>query len=46
MTEESINTAGLTEEQCMYVEFWHPLLEEMNQEHGWSVDTFNKRWYS
>ena len=45
MTHESINTAGLTDKQCLYVDFWRPLLEEMNDKHGWCVNTFNKRSY-
>lgn len=43
MTQEPINLAGLTNRQCLYVEFWRPALEYMNREHGWKRNTVNPR---
>ena len=45
MTHESINTAGLTDKQRLYADFWCPLLNEMNDKHGRRGSTFNKRSY-
>ena len=39
-------TTGLTERQQQYVEFWRPLLENLNAEHGWNVRTHNSvNWF-
>lgn len=32
----------LTEGQQRYVQFWKPLLEELNNNHGWNIKTENK----
>ena len=45
MAQEPINTAGLTNRQRLFVDFWRPLLEELNDKHGWSVRTFSERSY-
>ena len=45
MTQEQTNLAGLTNRQRLYAEFWRPVLEYMNREHGWKRNAFNKRTY-
>ena len=42
----SPTASGLTERQQQYVEFWRPLLENLNAEHGWNVRTHNRdSWF-
>ena len=38
-------TTGLTETQQRYLHFWKPLLEELNNKHGWNIRTENPRSY-
>lgn len=35
-------TTELTDTQKRYVQFWRPLLERLNSEHGWNIGTENK----
>lgn len=40
------NTDGLTGSQKRYVQFWRPLLENLNAEHAWNVRTHNSdNWF-
>ena len=42
----SPTASGLTERQQQYVEFWRPLLGNLNAEHGWNVRTHNRdSWF-
>ena len=35
----------LTETQAKYVQYWKPLLEELNNTHGWNIKTENRYSY-
>lgn len=47
-TKQTKTEGSLTDRQKQYVQFWRPLLENLNAEHGWSVRrTHNNRnpWF-
>lgn len=40
------SVAEFTETERRYIEFWRPLLENLNSNHGWNVQTTNKdNWH-
>ena len=39
------STTELTETQQKYIRFWRPLLEELNDTHGWNVTIHNRASY-
>ena len=45
-TKQTKTEGNLTNRQKQYVQFWRPLLENLNAKHGWRVKTYNRNnWF-